>query len=69
LCVGTTFQKKWKTEIDSTTALGTVTGTVFTVAATIDTQDYLKTAILALIGATVSFLMSVFLKWLWNRIT
>jgi uncharacterized membrane protein len=54
---------------DSTTALGTVTGTVFTVAATIDTQDYMKTAILALIGATVSFLMSVFLKWLWNRIT
>ena len=54
---------------DSTTAFGTVTGTVFTVAATIDTQDYMKTAILALIGATVSFLMSVFLKWIWKRIT
>jgi hypothetical protein len=54
---------------DSTTALGTVTGTVFTVAATIDTQDYMKTAILAVIGATVSFLVSVLLKWVWNRIT
>jgi uncharacterized membrane protein len=54
---------------DSTTAFGTVTGTVFTVAATIDTQDFMKTAILAVIGATVSFLVSVFLKWLWNRIT
>ncbi len=54
---------------DSTTALGTVTGTVFTVAATIDTQDYIKTAILAVIGATVSFLMSILLKWVWNRIS
>jgi uncharacterized membrane protein len=53
---------------DSTTAFGTVTGTVFTVAATIDTQDMIKTAILAVIGATVSFLMSLFLKWFWKRI-
>jgi uncharacterized membrane protein (UPF0136 family) len=53
---------------DSTTALGTVTGTVFTVAATIDTQDYMKTVILAVIGATVSFAVSMVLKWLWNSI-
>jgi uncharacterized membrane protein (UPF0136 family) len=53
---------------DSTTALGTVTGTVFTVAATIDTQDYLKTVILAIIGATVSFVVSLLLKWMWKRI-
>jgi uncharacterized membrane protein (UPF0136 family) len=53
---------------DSTTALGTLTGTVFTVAATIDTQDYMKTMILAIVGATVSFGVSVFLKWLWNKI-
>ena len=53
---------------DSTTALGTLTGTVFTVAATIDTQDYMKTAILAIVGATVSFAVSVFLKWLWSKI-
>lgn len=54
---------------EHTTALGTVTGTVFTVAANIDSQDYMKTVILALIGATVSFLASVFLKWIWKRIS
>lgn len=53
---------------DSTTAMGTLTGTVFTVAATIDTQDYMKTIILALVGAIVSFAVSVFLKWLWSKI-
>ena len=53
---------------EHTTALGTVTGTVFTVAATIDSHDYLKTVILAIIGATVSFTVSMFLKWLWNYI-
>lgn len=51
---------------EHTTALGTVTGTVFTVAANIDSHDYMKTVILALIGATVSFLVSVFLKWVWK---
>jgi hypothetical protein len=54
---------------EHTKALGTVTGTVFTVAANIDSQDYMKTVILALIGATVSFLISVFLKWIWKRIS
>lgn len=53
---------------DSITTLGTLTGTVFTVTATIDTQDYIKTMILAVIGATVSFVVSIFLKWLWKRI-
>lgn len=51
---------------EHTTALGTLTGTVFTVAANIDSHDYLKTVILALIGATASFLVSLFLKWVWN---
>lgn len=51
---------------EHTTALGTVTGTVFTVAATIDSHDYLKTVILAIIGATVSFTVSMILKWIWN---
>lgn len=51
---------------EHTTALGTVTGTAFTVAATIDSQDYMKTVILALVGATVSFLVSVLLKWVWG---
>ena len=51
---------------DSTTAIGTVTGTLFTVAATIDSHDYMKTVILAIIGATVSFTVSMMLKWIWN---
>ena len=54
---------------DSTTAFGTGTGTVFTVAANIDSQDFLKTVILAIVGAAVSFAVSVLLKWLWKRIT
>lgn len=53
---------------DSTTAMGTLTGTVVTVAATIDTQDYMKTMILAIVGATVSFAVSVVLKWLLNKL-
>lgn len=52
---------------EHTTIIGTATGTVFTVAATIDVQDYYKTVILAITGAVVSFLVSVALKWLWNR--
>ncbi len=52
---------------DSTTAIGTVTGTVLTVAATIDTQDYIKTVILAIVGASVSFFVSMVLKWLWKK--
>ncbi len=53
---------------DNTTLAGTVTGTVFTVAAQIDSQDYSKTVVLAVVGATASFLMSLLLKWIWNRI-
>ena len=53
---------------EHTTVLGTVTGTVFTVAATIDTQDYMKTAILALVGAMISFVVSKVLKWLWSKL-
>jgi hypothetical protein len=51
---------------EHSTAIGTVTGTVFTVAANIDSHDYMKTAILAIIGATVSFAVSVILKWAWK---
>ena len=53
---------------DHTTVIGTVTGTVFTVAAQIDSQDYMKTVVLAVVGATASFFVSVVLKWIWNRI-
>ena len=52
--------------IDHTTAAGTVTGTVFTVAANIDSQDYIKTAILACVGAIASFMIILCLKWMWK---
>ncbi len=54
---------------EHTTAAGTITGTLFSVAATIDLQDYYKTVILAVIGALASFIVTVVLKWLWNRFT
>lgn len=53
---------------DSSTVLGTLTGTVFSVVAMIDSHDYLKTVILAVVGATVSFFVSLGLKWMWGRV-
>lgn len=51
---------------EHTTIMGTITGTVLTLFATIDTQDYLKTVVLAIVGATVSFVVSKLLKWVWE---
>ena len=45
-----------------TTTIGTIGGTVLTVAVNIQAQDIIKTAILAAIGAVVSFVVSVVLK-------
>ncbi len=53
---------------DHSTALGTASGTVLTVLATIDMQDILKTVILAMIGATVSFGVTLFLKWVVKKL-
>lgn len=51
---------------EHTTAIGTLSGTLLTVIATIDTEDVLKTIFLAGIGAIVSFTMSKFLSWIWQ---
>lgn len=51
---------------EHTTAIGTLSGTLLTVIATIDTEDVLKTIFLAGIGAIVSFTMSKFLTWIWQ---
>ena len=48
---------------DHTTAWGTLSGTVLTVLATIDSMDIIKTVVLAIIGASVSFSVSLFWKW------
>lgn len=53
---------------DHSTAIGTTSGTVLTVFATIDAQDYIKTIVLACVGALVSFALSLFLKWVWKKV-
>jgi len=53
--------------IESGTILGTVTGTVLTVAVNVGSSDILKTVILASLGAVVSFSVSLLLKWMFKR--
>ncbi len=50
------------------TKLGTLGGTLLTIFGNIQSEDILKTAILAAIGATVSFAVSVVCKAVWQRI-
>ncbi|RFC53102.1 hypothetical protein [Brumimicrobium aurantiacum] len=52
---------------DNTTVIGTVSGTILSILATFDIQDIIKTIILAAIGATVSFLVTKGLKWIWGK--
>lgn len=54
--------------MDSTTVLGTISGTALTVIK-IDTTDVLKTVVLAALGAVVSFLVTKLLALLWNKLT
>ena len=42
--------------------VGTASGTLLSVSPVIFTQDIVKTIILAVIGATVSFIVSILLK-------
>ena len=50
--------------IESGTILGTVSGTVLTVAVNVGSSDIVKTVILATLGAVVSFSVSLLMKWL-----
>jgi len=52
---------------DNTTLIGTLSGTILSIIATFDLQDIVKTIILAAVGATVSFLVSRGLKWIWGK--
>jgi hypothetical protein len=52
---------------DHSTAIGTCTGTAFSIFATLDLQDITKTVVLACVGAFVSFFVTIFLKWIWNK--
>jgi len=53
---------------DNTTKAGTIGGTLLSMLFNIDSQDLLKTAILAAIGALVSFSVTLFLKFLIKRL-
>lgn len=49
--------------IDLELRVGTAAGTLLSVGPTILTYDIIKTILLAVVGATVSFLVSLFLQW------
>lgn len=53
--------------IENGTILGTVCGTALTVVVNIGSSDIIKTALLAALGAVVSFSVSLGLKWLVKR--
>ena len=52
--------------IDFGTKIGTAGGALTTLLFNIQSADISKTLILASVGATVSFFVSLFLKWLTN---
>lgn len=52
---------------DNTTKAGTAGGTLLTIFANISSEDVIKTAILAAIGAVVSFSVTIFLKKILKR--
>ena len=51
-------------ETNITLKTGTASGTVLSILPNILSEDIVKTIILAVIGASVNFAVSVFLKWL-----
>ena len=50
------------------TLFGTIGGTLLSVFANLDSGDVVKTVLLATVGATTSFLVSLGMKWLTKAI-
>lgn len=50
------------------TVAGTAGGTLLTIFANIHSEDIVKTALLACIGAIVSFMISLFMKWMSKKV-
>lgn len=48
---------------DISLKIGTTSGALLSIAPNIYSEDILKTVILAVVGTTVSFSASLFLKW------
>ena len=53
---------------DIHTRTGTLGGTILVVILNIDTTQLLSTIVMASTGAVVSFVMSVFCKYLWKKL-
>lgn len=53
---------------EHTTLIGTLSGTLLSVIATVGFQDIFKAMVMAGVGAIVSFVITKFLKWVWRRI-
>lgn len=53
---------------DKTTKAGTVGGTLLSIFANINSEDLIKTVVLAAVGAVVSFAVTLLLKLLAKRI-
>jgi len=53
---------------DNTTKAGTIGGTFLSIFFNIDSEDLVKTGVLAAIGAVISFSVTLFLKFLIKRI-
>ena len=51
-------------ELDMGTKAGTIGGTLLTIICNIHLADLTRTAVLAAVGATISFAVSIFLRWL-----
>jgi len=51
-------------EANETLRIGTASGTLLSMAPNIFSEDIAKTIILAVVGATASFMVSLLLKWL-----
>ncbi|MFD1162048.1 hypothetical protein [Hwangdonia seohaensis] len=49
---------------DLSLKVGTTSGTLLSIVPNIFSEDILKTVILAVVGASVSFAVSLLLKWL-----
>lgn len=53
---------------DNTTKAGTATGTLLTIFANISNEDLAKTAILAAVGALVSYSVTISLRYLIKKV-
>ena len=56
------------THTGTTTAVGTLSGMALTVINTIDSHDLLKTALSAIVGAVIGYVVTIMCKWLHKKI-